>query len=111
MSVVYVTNRSGTDHADSYGGVRYEFDCGKPVEVPAHVATELFGYGQHNKEQYVVRLGWTKDSTDMPQALQRLEKFHISEELPKDRYLASAVGSVTSFPDAGRGRKAAFKAA
>ena len=111
MSVVYVINRSGTDHADSYGGVRYEFKRDRVVELPTHVATELFGYGQRDKEQFVVRLGWSKDSNDMPQALQRLDQFHISEEQPKDRYLASAVGEVTPFPDAGRGRKAAYKAA
>ena len=105
MRVVYVTNESDADHSDSYGGVTYQFKRGECVEIPADVACELLGYGHHDKEQFVVRLGWTRDSTDMPQALQRLAQFHISTEPVQNRSLPSAVGEVTPFRQ-GRGRNA-----
>lgn len=104
MSVVYVTNYSDADHVDSHGGVVYQFKKQVSVEVPQNVASDLFGYGHINKEEFVVRLGWAKTSVEMPQALQKLEQFHISAEPVSNRSLPSAVGQVTPFPQ-GRGRK------
>lgn len=112
MNVVYVTNLSDADHVDKHGGVTYEFKKGVTVEVPEQVASDCFGYGHHNKEQFVVRLGWSKTSNDMPQALQRLSQFDISAEKPtQDRYLPSAVGEVTPLPVKAWGRKANSRAA
>lgn len=105
MGVVYVTNYSDADHVDSHGGVVYEFTRQVSVEVPDNVAADLFGYGHRNKHEFVARLGWAKTSLEMPQALQRLEQFHITAEPVSNRSLPSAVGEVTPFPQ-GRGRKA-----
>lgn len=112
MGAVYVTNQSESDHADSYGGVRYEFRRGVTVEVPDTVASELLGYGHSQKEQFVVRLGWSKTNLDMPQALKRLGQFHMSLQPPtQNRVSPFAVGEVTPMSDATRGRKAIQRAA
>ena len=103
---VYVTNYSDADHVDSHGGVVYQFKRQVSVEVPENVASDLFGYGHANREEFVVRLGWAKTSVEMPQALQRLDAFQISAEPVQNRSLYPAVGEVTPFPQ-GRGRKAA----
>jgi hypothetical protein len=112
MGAVYVTNCSESDHADSYGGVRYEFKRGATVEVPDVVASELLGYGHSRKEQFVVRLGWSKTNQDMPQALRKLAQFQIAHEPPRqNRVSPFAVGEVTPMSDATRGRKAIQRAA
>ncbi len=105
MRVVYVTNLSDTDHADSHGGVVYKFPQHISIEVPENVAADLLGYGHPDKTEFVVRLGWCKTSQELPQALQRLEQFSITAEPVPYRSLPSAVGEVTPFPQ-GRGRKA-----
>ena len=105
MGLVYVTNLSDADHEDSHGGVTYKFPQQVSVEVPDHVASDLLGYGHSDKTQFVVRLGWCKTSPELPQALQRLEQFQITDEPVPYRSLPSAVGEVTPFPQ-GRGRKA-----
>lgn len=96
MRQVFVTNTSDTSLADRCGGVAYVFPAGETVEVPFNVAEHIFGHGFEDKEQFLVRLGWIKFNTDVPAALERLAKFLITDEAPKqDRYLPSAVGVVS----------------
>ena len=103
MSVVYVTNRGDVGHTDRYHGISYTFNPGETIEGPLEVAVELLGYGHRNREPFVVRLGWSVTSNDMPKAMERLLKIEISTEPPsQDRVLPSSVGSVTQFSRAGR---------
>ena len=111
MGVVFVTNTGDFDHSDSYDGVVYCFPQGQTVEVPEVVAENCFGYGWENKFDFVVRLGWTRDSRDLPEALAKLDKFLISTEAAQDRSLPSAVGAVSLHSARGVGRKAIARAA
>lgn len=111
MPPVFVTNTGDFDHSDSYDGVSYSFPRGKSVEVPEVVAENLFGYGHESKFDFVVRLGWTRDSRDLPEALAKMEKFLITPEPVQDRSLPSAVGAVSLQAARSVGRKAIARAA
>lgn len=112
MSVVFVTNRGDVEHSDSYAGITYKFTPGVTVEVPHQAAQEILGYGHTRKEQFVTRLGWSKNSVDMAPALERLATIEISTEPPvQNRSLPSAVGVVPLQIERGAGRKAPARAA
>jgi hypothetical protein len=83
MTNVWVTNRSGEELTASWDGKKLSFRPNSPFEVPLHIAEQIFGYGQSDKTPVLIRLGWTKVSTDIPAALERLSKFEISETRPE----------------------------
>ena len=93
MNNVWVVNKTDAELTSQWHGKSYSFSPSKPVEVPYDVAQNLFGYRLDDKFEFVVRFGWTKDSNDLPQALERLSKFEITEERPDDyRATSPAVG-------------------
>ena len=93
--VVFVTNRSTTVLRDGYGGVFFDFQKDKTVEVPLHVAQHVFGYGKPDKEPFLARLGWIKSHADLQAGLELLAQFDISEQQPEqNRSLPSAVSVV-----------------
>ena len=79
MSTVWVLNNTSEELIDKCNGETYVFPPSTPVEVPFEVAVHTFGYLRDDKEYNLVRLGWTKTNQDMPEALERLKKFDISE--------------------------------
>jgi len=83
MSNIFVTNNSDIKLKDGYGGIFYEFKPGSTVEIPVETAKHIFGYGDENKEQYLARLGWLKNSSEMDKALEILSKWEFSTEQPK----------------------------
>lgn len=83
MANVWVLNTTDQSLTDGYDGKFYEFAPNKWVEVPQEIAVHVFGYQQENKEQYLIRLGWTRFSNDMPQAFERLDKIKISTQPQK----------------------------
>jgi len=112
MDNVWVVNKTDEGLTAQWHGKAYSFIPSKPVEVPLDVAQNLFGYGLDNKFEFVVRFGWTKISTDLPQALERLSKFEITAERPQDyRATSPAVGQfpapVLEKRERGRGTQAA----
>lgn len=74
---VTVTNTDKKMLIDYFDGEEFAFPPGKSVTVPNNVARHIFGYGEKDKKPNVVRLGWTKLSTDFPEAMARLAKFHF----------------------------------
>lgn len=111
MDELYVTNKGEEEHRDSFLGQEYVFPVGKSTKVPYAFATECLGYGSENKEPFLHRLGWTKTTNDLPEALSRLATLEVSAEpQQQDRYLASAVG-VVPLPPRAAGRKAGTRAA
>ncbi len=106
MTTVYVTNVGDFDHSDSYCGVVYKFPRGISVEVPLAAAENLLGFGQEDKTEFVVRLGWSKTSLDMPQALEKLACLRVTQEPVQNRSLPSAVGAVSLQIARSGGRKA-----
>jgi hypothetical protein len=83
MSNIFVTNHTEKSHKDGYGGVFYEFEPNKTVEIPDDVACHIFGYGEKNKEPYLARLGWIVTSNDLSKGLEILAKWEFSTEPPK----------------------------
>lgn len=94
-----VINHTKADHTDSYNGVTYVFKIGEEVPIPDEAAQELFGYGMEDKIPYVVRLGWTLTSVDLPHALDRLSRFEIKSS---ENHLSSPVVERVPLPVARR---------
>lgn len=88
---VYVTNHRDESFEDGYAGVMYKFDPGKPTSVPVEAARHIFGYGDDNKEPYLIRLGWVSTRKDLPAGLNLLKLFDIKEEVERDHDSLSPV--------------------
>ena len=112
MVNVWVQNTTDQSLTDGYNGNFFEFVPNKWVEVPEEIAIHVFGYQQENKEPYLIRLGWTRFSNDMPRALERLEKIKISAQPPKTTTSPSpVVGRIPSSSERKEGGKGTEKAA
>jgi hypothetical protein len=72
---VTVTNTTETELVDHFDGVAYTFPPKKAVQVPNDVARHILGYGNPDKQDNVVRLGWAQFNTEVPKALARLARF------------------------------------
>ena len=96
MENVWVVNKTDYELTTHWHGKPYCFPVSKPVEILLDVAQNLFGYNLNDKFEFVVRYGWTKDSNDLPQALERLSKFEITAERPQG-YRATSP-AVDQFP-------------
>jgi hypothetical protein len=92
---VYVTNNSDKDLYSEYNFVGFDFPVGKTVKVPVSAARHMLGYGDENKEPYLVLLGLIRLHSELEDAMEKFEKVEISETPPeKNRSLPSAVGVV-----------------
>ena len=91
MTTLFVRNNGDHQLVDSFNGTTYDFAVGKEVEIPETAAKHIFGYGDDNKEPYLVRLGWMKMNTDYPVAMERLGKFSFSRESSKPVHVSAPV--------------------
>jgi len=91
MTTIFVRNNGENTFSDSFNGTVYEFAPQREVEIPLVVATHIFGYGDDNKEPYLVRLGWMKMNTDFGIAMERLSQFSFSKESSKVVHLSAPV--------------------
>ena len=91
MTTIFVRNNGSNPLVDGFNGVTYNFACGEEVEIPEVAAKHIFGYGDDNKEPYLVRLGWMKMNTDFPIAMERLGKFSFSRESSKPVHVSAPV--------------------
>lgn len=101
--MVWVTNKSDEFFADKWDGKDYIFPPNKSVEINDLLAQHIFGYGVENKTPVLVRLGWIKFSSDIPKAIERLEKFTITETQPQTYHNTSPVVDRVPFPASRRG--------
>jgi hypothetical protein len=93
--LVYVTNNTNKDLYAEYNYVGYDFPVGKTVELTAPAARHMVGYGDEDKEKYLVQLGMIRLHSELEEAMETLKKVDISSESPtKNRSLPSAVGVV-----------------
>ena len=90
-SSVFVRNNGDQPFSDALNGVVYNFAPGVEIEIPEVAAKHIFGYGDDNKEPYLVRLGWMKMNTDFPVAMEKLGKFSFSREPSKPVHLSAPV--------------------
>lgn len=112
MTSVWVLNTSEHPLKDHFNGQVYEFCVNEPVEIPLQVAKHVFGYLDNDKEPYLIRLGWTKMNTDVPDALKRLSMFKILEQpFPNHHYQSPVVGRIPLPPTKGGGGKGTQKVA
>ena len=91
MMNVYVTNKSDKALTVSYCFKNYSFPVGETVEVEEGLARHIFGYGDDNKEPYMVSLGLITTKNDIPKGLEALAKFEITLETPKKNHVTSPV--------------------
>jgi hypothetical protein len=54
---IFVTNKNKEYHSDQYDGQSYEFPPGQKVAIPVEAARHMFGFGNPDKEETLVRLG------------------------------------------------------
>jgi len=80
----FVTNTNYSDFEATWAGTLYKFPSRQPVEVPEEVVRNVFGWGDSNKEPYLVRLGWIKFASDLPEGEKRLNKFLVTEAMPQE---------------------------
>ena len=93
--LVYVTNKSDKDLNFEYNFVGIEFPVGKTVEIPLQTAKHVLGYGDDDKEKYLVQLGLIRLHSELEEATEKFKKIEISDTPPvKNRSLPSAVGVV-----------------
>lgn len=83
MNNVWVVNKTDKELKSQWNGKMYSIPPSEPTEIPHDVAQNVLGYGLNEKFEFVVRLGWTKDSNDLPQALERLSQFEVYAERPQ----------------------------
>jgi hypothetical protein len=91
MTTVFIRNNSPHILTDGFNGTQYAFEPGKEVEVPEVVAKHVFGYGDDNKEPYLVRLGWMKMSNQFDIAMDKLKQFSFSREPANKVHLSAPV--------------------
>lgn len=89
--MVWVTNTTDEFVETMWDGKRYNFPPNKDIELPVELARIFFGYEVDDKLPALVRLGWTKFATDVPKALERLNKFVISDTKPQTYHNVSPV--------------------
>ena len=93
--LVYVTNHTDKDLYAEYNYVGYDFPIGKTVELTAPAARHMLGYGDEEKEKYLVQLGLIRLHSELEEATEKFKRLQISEEYPqKNCSLPSAVGVV-----------------
>jgi hypothetical protein len=93
--LVYVTNNTDKELYAEYNFVGYKFPVGKTVELTVPAARHMLGYGDEDKEKYLVQLGLIRLHSELEEATERFEKVVFSETPPsKGSSLPSAVGVV-----------------
>jgi hypothetical protein len=93
--LVYVTNKSDKDLYAEYNYVGYDFPVGKTVELTVSAARHMLGYGDEDKEKYLVQLGLIRLHSELEEATEKFRNVEISDTPPvKNRSLPSAVGVV-----------------
>ena len=108
MSTVFVTNQGSQSLRAKYVTQWFDFPPSQSVEVPLEVAKHIFGYGEDDKEPYLIRLGWMKMNTDYERAKERLSQFVFSRQpVAKGQLLAPLVERVAPPPNAHKARQGA----
>ena len=101
--MVWVTNTTDEFFVTNWDGKPHSFPPNKATELSTDLARIFFGYGVDDKVPVLVRLGWTKFATDVPKAMERLNKFVISETQPQTYHHASPVVDRVPFPASRQG--------
>lgn len=58
MNEIFVTNTNDFDHQDRFDGQDFFFPKGERVTVPVLAAKHMFGLGEPDKTDTLIRQGW-----------------------------------------------------
>ena len=61
MQEIFVTNGNTFDHQDRYDGQDFFFPKGERVTIPIIAAQHMFGLGNADKTETLIRLGWNME--------------------------------------------------
>lgn len=98
MTTLYVTNTLDNPIRFDYAFKPYEFPVNQTVEIPEDAARHIFGYGDEDKEPYLVRLGLIKTKNDIPDGVRILSKVLITLDPPKKNHSLSPVVEKVPLP-------------
>lgn len=102
---MFVTNKWNRTLTVDYACKEIKFEVGKTVELDESAVRHIFGYGVENKEPYMASLGLTKTTNDIPEGLEILARFVITDsKLPKDDVLSPVVERVPLPPKKAGGK-------
>ena len=78
-----ITNRNNFEFTGRFNGTDYNFPVGATVAVPDDAARHIFGIGQADKTDVLVRHGWMTHSSLRDQAMGKLNgfSFGVANEL------------------------------
>ena len=88
-----VTNRNSFDLNDRFDGTDFCFPAGKTTAITEDAARHIFGLGEADKKDALVRLGWLATTGDMSSATDKLNNFSfdvVSDISPGDVIEASS---------------------
>lgn len=95
---MYVTNKTDKELVVDYGCVEVRFPVNTPIEITDHAARHIFGYGEKDKLPFMTSLGIVRTMNDIPEGLKTLEKFEITDDLPKKNHSLSPVVEQVPLP-------------
>ena len=102
---MYVTNKWNRPLVVDYGCQEIKFEVGKTVELEEVAVRHIFGYGAENKEPYMASLGIIKTTNDIPDGLESLARFVISDSSPQKNDVLSPVVERVPLPPKKAGGK------
>ena len=73
MENIYVTNNLDKDLYYEYNFVGYKFPVGKTVELSIAAARHMLGYGDEDKEKYLVQLGLIRLHSELEEATEKFK--------------------------------------
>ena len=78
-----VKNSNSFDFEGRYASIDYRFPAGKSTAIPDDAARHIFGVGDANKTDVLVRNGWVTTSSQHQLGLDILNKFsfNVADEL------------------------------
>lgn len=81
MAIV-VTNNTEKVIKARYSGENYLFPVGEPITISESAAQHIFGFGNSDKTNALLRLGWMPTSDEYDNAIEKLAliKFGVHED-------------------------------
>lgn len=70
-----VKNGNKFDFSGRFNGRDYRFPKGKTVAIPEDAARHIFGVGEQDKTDVLVRHGWMRHSSEYDKGMEILNKF------------------------------------
>ena len=96
IDTVFVRNTNDFAHQDRFNGEDYFFPVQERVPVPLAAAQHMFGWGNPDKEETLVRLGWAwiyspekRNFVPDPDGVKKLARFVVTQAVMVEAEVAS----------------------